>query len=78
MYRLQIDIPAGFDQDKAVEMSRILMSGIIEHLEGSSQDVREINWRLGNDEDRQKSNYLTKNENGHVSSKKSRYLYTEE
>jgi hypothetical protein len=32
----------------------------------------DINFRLGNDEDRQKSNYLIKNENGHVANKKSR------
>ena len=31
-----------------------------------------INFRLGHDDDRQKSNYLIKNENGHVANKKSR------
>jgi hypothetical protein len=34
--------------------------------------VEEINYRLGHDDDRQKSNYLQKNENGHVNNKKSR------
>ncbi len=32
--------------------------------------VEQVNYRLGHDEDRQKSNYLIKNENGHVSNKK--------
>jgi hypothetical protein len=32
--------------------------------------VEQVNYRLGHDEDRQKSNYLLKNENGHVSNKK--------
>jgi len=32
----------------------------------------DINFRLGHDQDRQKSNYMIKNENGHVANKKSR------
>ena len=32
---------------------------------------------LGHDEDRQKSNYLDKNENGHVTNKKSRISLSE-
>jgi hypothetical protein len=34
--------------------------------------VEEINYRLGHDDDRQKSNYFHKNENGHVNNKKSK------
>jgi hypothetical protein len=37
-----------------------------------------INYRLGHDDDRQKSNYLDKNENGHVSNKKSKILLKRE
>ena len=36
-------------------------------------DIKEINCRLGNDGDRQKSNYLDVNENGHTSNKKVAY-----
>jgi len=36
--------------------------------------VEEINYRLGHDDDRQKSNYFTKNENGHVNNKKSKIV----
>jgi hypothetical protein len=36
--------------------------------------VEEINFRLGHDDDRQKSNYLMKNENGHVNNKKSKIV----
>jgi hypothetical protein len=32
----------------------------------------DINYRLGNDNDRQKSNYMIRNENGHIANKKSR------
>jgi hypothetical protein len=36
--------------------------------------VEEINYRLGHDDDRQKSNYFHKNENGHVNNKKSKIV----
>jgi hypothetical protein len=36
--------------------------------------VEEINYRLGHDDDRQKSNYFIKNENGHVNNKKSKIV----
>jgi hypothetical protein len=34
--------------------------------------ITDINYRLGNDQDRQKSNYMIRNENGHIANKKSR------
>jgi hypothetical protein len=36
------------------------------------QGISEVNYRLGHDEDRQKSNYLLKTPSGHVVNKKSR------
>ena len=36
--------------------------------------LTEINYRLGHDDDRQKSNYLIKTESGHVANKKSRVV----
>jgi hypothetical protein len=36
-----------------------------------------MNYRLGNDEDRQKSNYLKKDEEGHVNNKKTRLTFLE-
>ena len=67
-YRLHIDIPLGHDEEEAIELSKKLVS------EGFKlpAEVKTINYRLGHDEDRQKSNYLIKNENGHVSNKKTR------
>ena len=35
-------------------------------------DIKQLNYRLGHDEDRQRSNYLDKNKNDHVSNKKTR------
>jgi hypothetical protein len=36
--------------------------------------VEEINYRLGHDDDRQKSNYFLKDTNGHVNNKKSKIV----
>lgn len=73
-FRLHIDIPLSLlSEDNAAAISKriveILESGICKNIvvDGS---LTQINYRLGNDEDRQKSNYLDKNENGHVSNKK--------
>ena len=40
-------------------------------------EVTGMNYRLGNDEDRQKSNYFMKDEEGHVNNKKTRLTFTE-
>lgn len=73
-FRLHIDIPLNLlSEDNAADISKriveILESGICKKIivDGS---LTQINYRLGNDEDRQKTNYLDKNENGHVSNKK--------
>ena len=82
MYRLHIDIPLGLNEDDAIQQVKDLMKW---HFE--DEDVQEkikylvgnidtVNYRLGHDEDRQKSNYLTKNENGHVSNKKIRLTFS--
>jgi len=39
--------------------------------------VDQVNYRLGHDEDRQKSNYLNKTESGHVTNKKSRLTFSD-
>lgn len=78
MYRLHIDIPLGTDEIVAIQQATSLM-----HWHFSDEDAQEklkmimggveqVNYRLGHDEDRQKSNYLNKTENGHVTNKKSR------
>jgi hypothetical protein len=36
--------------------------------------IEEINYRLGHDDDRQKSNYFIKDANGHVNNKKSKIV----
>jgi len=79
-YRLHIDIPLEFEEDVAIEITNRIMDNINDYFKivsdkrrhplniESSIDV--INYRLGHDDDRQKSNYLMKNEEGHVNNKK--------
>jgi hypothetical protein len=75
-YRLHIDIPLGHDEGKAISTATKFLRWFvtddpaIEKFKSLLPEVDEVNIRLGNDEDRQKSNYLLKNENGHVSNKK--------
>ena len=74
MFRLHIDIPLPYTEEEAVKMAK----DIIATLNPNKLDVYCINYRLGHDDDRQKSNYLDKNENGHVSNKKSKILFTKD
>lgn len=68
-YRLHIDIPLPFTEHESIQISNM----IIQYMSGlNNNSVEEINYRLGHDDDRQKSNYMMKNENGHVNNKKSK------
>lgn len=66
MYRLHIDVPLGDD----VLAARISANKILDCLTPLKERYN-IQYRLGNDADRQKSNYMQINENGHCSNKKS-------
>lgn len=72
-YRLHIDFPLTDSLEESKDRSNAIMQAFLrvlqEQQENSGQDV---NFRLGNDGDRQKSNYLEINENGHVNNKKSK------
>lgn len=73
MYRLHLDLPLTTDEPASITS----VSALINFLETHKQELvtmgfADINYRLGNDQDRQKSNYMIKNENGHVANKKSR------
>jgi len=77
-YRLHIDIPLGMDEKKAIYKSKLLIQEFLNSHRGNLDFLNEkykidqFNYRLGYDEDRQKSNYLDKNENDHVSNKKTK------
>ena len=78
-YRLHIDIPInGCEEDalkKANEIVRFCFDNNISAKTMQELGVEVVNYRLGHDEDRQKSNYFLKNENGHVNNKKSKVDY---
>lgn len=77
-YRLHIDIPLNMSEEQALIASQQIL-GILAEEETDAMvlnaiGVEEINYRLGHDDDRQKSNYFMKNENGHVNNKKSKIV----
>jgi hypothetical protein len=79
MFRLHIDIPIPASEEEAIDSSKRIMElfhYMIRSKSFGNFDIEQINYRLGHDEDRQKSNYLDKNENGHVSNKKSKIVLT--
>lgn len=78
-YRLHIDIPINGNEEDALkiagEIIRFCFDNSIAEKQMRDLGVEVINYRLGHDEDRQKSNYFIKNENGHVNNKKSHLNY---
>jgi hypothetical protein len=68
-----MDFPLTTDENGSVASVAVLINFLQNHKqELIDMGFSDINYRLGNDEDRQKSNYMIKNENGHVANKKSR------
>jgi hypothetical protein len=78
MFRLFIDIQIPGSEEEALKIAQqILNFGFDNHQSRSLLEnggVETVNYRLGHDSDRQKSNYFTKNANGHVNNKKSRII----
>lgn len=77
-YRLHIDIPLNMSEEQALIASQQIL-GILADLDTdaiilNAIGVEEINYRLGHDDDRQKSNYFMKDSNGHVNNKKSKIV----
>lgn len=78
MYRLHIDIPIDTDEKTAKDIAySILQWSFFDNknqtkIRLKEYGIEQVNYRLGNDEDRQKSNYFDKNENGHCSNKKTK------
>ena len=80
-YRLHIDIPVGTSEPQAVRIAQQMISAIATHVQLRSkieEDVKGMNYRLGNDDDRQKSNYLMVDDEGHVNNKKCRLTFNSE
>ena len=82
-YRLHIDIPLGSNESDAISNAKTIMEEHFNSIDSREKiqsltydrtPLTEINYRLGHDEDRQRSNYLHINENGHVNNKKSKIM----
>ena len=67
MFRLHIDIPLNMSEDDAIKESGFFIEGLKEFL---SETTPKIQYRLANDDDRTVRNYLIKDSEGHVSTKK--------
>jgi hypothetical protein len=66
-----IDFPISTDEETSVKVAKQFVQVLEQNADFFAQHgIVKIGYRLGNDEDRQKSNYLDKNLNGHVSSRK--------
>lgn len=81
MHRLHIDIPLDTTEEEAIRIARVVISSIAVHVQDRSKidpEITGMNYRLGHDEDRQKSNYLMKDEEGHVNNKKNRLTFAKE
>ena len=77
MFRLHIDIPLPLDESGAAALTREVVDAMLAAVAARLREagVNELNYRLGHDEDRQKSNYLLKTPSGHVVNKKSRVSF---
>lgn len=74
-YRLHIDIPI---EDTDLELAKSKAKKVFDtllnddsRLKLQSESIKQINYRLGHDDDRQKSNYFQLDKRGHVNNKKS-------
>lgn len=76
MFRLHIDIPI---EAASIEEAQEIARGIVKEIQlpDPSLGVTEMNYRLGHDEDRQRSNYLDIDERGHCSHRKCRIKWEE-
>lgn len=68
-YRLHIDIPISGSEEEAINTVNSIMNSM-KALWNDDSRTEVVNYRLGHDEDRQKSNYLVKTDSGHVTHKK--------
>jgi len=70
-YRFHLDVPLGTDQAVAIQAAKFLVAQLEACVKNNSLSLgTECQYRLGFDTDRQRSNYLDIDEQGHCSNKK--------
>jgi hypothetical protein len=68
-----MDFPLTTVENESIASTAVFLNFLQNHKqELIDMGITDINYRLGNDNDRQKSNYMIRNENGHIANKKSR------
>jgi len=77
-FRLHIDVPLTCGEAEAVAKAKEIMDMLNSKDKMTGLGVDQINYRLGHDEDRQKSNYLIKTPSGHINNKKCKILFSED
>lgn len=70
-YRLHIDIPLDVDQNVSIEQAKGILAAMQQALIGKYSG--DVNYRVGNDEDRNKKNYMIIDSSGHCSTQKSKF-----
>ena len=74
-------VKLGQNEEDAIQIASQMISTISTHVRHRAKIdscIEGMNYRLGHDDDRQKSNYLMKNEEGHVNNKKCRLTFSKE
>jgi hypothetical protein len=68
-----MDFPLTTVENESIASTAVFLNFLQNHKqELIDMGITDINYRLGNDNDRQKSNYMIRNENGHIANKQSR------
>ena len=81
-YRIHIDIPLDVaSQEAAISAAKAILAQMMgQEVQSLTKGLggSQINYRLGDDTDRQKSNYLVLTPSGHATNQKCKILLTEE
>ena len=77
-FRLHIDLQIEGDEATAINISQHILNFAFDNHQAHEMliknNIKTVNYRLGHDDDRQKSNYFIKTSSGHVANKKSRIV----
>jgi hypothetical protein len=77
-FRLHIDLQIEANEADALRISQEILNFAFDNHQSlellEKHGIKTVNYRLGHDDDRQKSNYFIKTSSGHVANKKSRII----
>jgi hypothetical protein len=77
-FRLHIDLQIDANETDALRISQDILNFCFDNHQArellEKNNIKTVNYRLGHDDDRQKSNYFIKSPSGHVANKKCRIV----